>query len=201
MAILNRGQEALGTCRRAEDLFREAGAVSEQASTVCLSAEVANLMGNKPKALDLANRALELARRAEDGQVEGRILGVMEHIKGVQKQVQQEIPDQMFADPGAAAAAGAASAGPAVPKGLDPMMVQQKLMTVVEQVSGGGEDEVHLDTPLMESGLDSLSAVAFRNELSRQFEGIGTLPAALMFDYPSARSIAEHLVDRSKGLA
>ena len=31
--------------------------------------------------------------------------------------------------------------------------------------------------------------------------GIGTLPAALMFDYPSARSIAEHLVDRSKGLA
>ena len=38
--------------------------------------------GNKPKALDLANRALELARRAEDGQVEGRILGVMEHIKG-----------------------------------------------------------------------------------------------------------------------
>ena len=51
----------------------------------------------------------------------------------MQKQVQQEIPDQMFADPGAAAAAGAASAGPAVPKGLDPMMVQQKLMTVVEQ--------------------------------------------------------------------
>ena len=50
-------------------------------------------------------------------------------------------------------------------------------------------------------GLDSLSAVAFRNELSRQFEGVGTLPAALMFDYPSARAIAEHLVDRSKGLA
>ena len=50
----------------------------------------------------------------------------------MQKQVQQEIPDQMFADPGAAVP-GAASAGPAVPKGLDPMMVQQKLMNVVEQ--------------------------------------------------------------------
>lgn len=198
LAILNRGQEALGTCKRAEDLFRECGAVSDQATVVCLSAEVANLMGNKQKALEIANRALELARRAEDGQVEGRVLGVMELIKGVQKQVQQEIPDQMFAQdvPGAPAAASAA----AVPKGLDPEMVQQKLMAVVEQVSGGGE-EVHLDTPLMESGLDSLSAVAFRNELSRSFEGVGNLPAALMFDYPSARAIAEHLVDRSKGLA
>ena len=38
--------------------------------------------GNKPKALELANRALELARRAEDGNVEGRVLGVMELIKG-----------------------------------------------------------------------------------------------------------------------
>eukprot|EP00435_Cladocopium_sp_Y103_P036146 s2853_g9.t1 len=193
LAILNRGQEGLGTCRRAEDLFREVGAVSEQASAVCLSAEIANLMGNKPKALELANRALELARRAEDGTVEGRVLGVMELIKGVQKQVQQEIPDQMFAAPDAGAGAGAASAAAAVPKGLDPVMVQQKLMHVVEQVSGGG-DEVHLDTPLMESGLDSLSAVAFRNELSRQFEGVGALPAALMFDYPSARAIADHLV-------
>ena len=61
--------------------------------------------------------------------------------------------------------------------------------------------EVHLDTPLMESGLDSLSAVAFRNELSKTFQGIGALPAALMFDYPSVRAITEHIVDRSKGLA
>ena len=33
----------------------------------------------------------------------------------------------------AGAGAGAASAAPAVPKGLDPAMVQQKLMHVVEQ--------------------------------------------------------------------
>ena len=46
LAILNRGPEGLSTCRRAEDLFREVGAVSEQASAVCLSAEIANLMGH-----------------------------------------------------------------------------------------------------------------------------------------------------------
>ena len=39
----------------------------------------------------------------------------------------------MFAAPDAGAGAGAASAAPAVPKGLDPAMVQQKLMHVVEQ--------------------------------------------------------------------
>ena len=49
--------------------------------------------------METANRALELARRAEDGEVEGRVLGVMELIKGVQKQV-QEIPEQMFVQDG-----------------------------------------------------------------------------------------------------
>jgi hypothetical protein len=39
----------------------------------------------------------------------------------------------MFAAPDAGGTAGAASAAPAVPKGLDPVMVQQKLMHVVEQ--------------------------------------------------------------------
>ena len=105
----------------------------------------------------------------------------------------------MFASPDSGGVPGAASAAP-VAQGLDPDMVQSKLQHVVEQVAGGDE-EVHLDTPLMESGMDSLSAVAFRNELSRQFSGIGQLPAALMFDYPSIRAITEHIVDRSKGLA
>ncbi|CAJ1370517.1 unnamed protein product [Effrenium voratum] len=185
LAILNRGQEGLATCKRAEDLFRECGAVGQQASAACLSAEIANLMGNKGKAMELANRALELARRAEDTEVEGRVGGVMELIKGVQKQqVVQEVYDDSMP---AAGPMAASAAGPAVPKGLDPDMVQTKLMSVVEQVAGG-DDEVHLDTPLMESGLDSLSAVAFRNELSKTFQGIGALPAALMFDYPSVNT-------------
>lgn len=42
----------------------------------------------------------------------------------------------MFATPDAAAAGGAVSAAAAVPKGLDPVMVQQKLMHVVEQAAG-----------------------------------------------------------------
>ena len=49
LAILNRGPEALTTCKRAEDIFRECGAVSDQATVVCLSAEISNLMGNKQK--------------------------------------------------------------------------------------------------------------------------------------------------------
>jgi tetratricopeptide (TPR) repeat protein len=202
LAILTRTKESLNTCREAEQMFRECGATSDQACAVCLQAEIMNASGDKAKALDTANRALELARRAEDGQAEARALHAIEQIKGITRQQQQEIPDAMYAQqmqqggaPGAASAAG-----PVVPKGLDPDMVQSKLQHVVEQVVGGGE-EVHLDTPLMESGMDSLSAVAFRNELSRAFEGVGSLPAALMFDYPSIRSITDHLVDRSKGLA
>ena len=46
-AILNRAPEALNICRQAEGIFRDCGAVSQQAAAVCLSAEVSNLMGNK----------------------------------------------------------------------------------------------------------------------------------------------------------
>ena len=54
-------------------------------------------------------------------------------------------------------------------------------------------EEIQLDTPLMETGMDSLSSVAFRNALNQTFTGIN-LPASLMFDYPNAPSLATALV-------
>jgi hypothetical protein len=58
------------------------GAPSSVKSSILVPKKKPGARGNKPKALELANRALELARRAEDGNVEGRVLGVMELIKG-----------------------------------------------------------------------------------------------------------------------
>jgi acyl carrier protein len=50
------------------------------------------------------------------------------------------------------------------------------------------------DQPLGELGLDSLMALEVRNQLSARAET--TLPATLLFDYPTASSIARVLLQR-----
>ncbi len=51
---------------------------------------------------------------------------------------------------------------------------------------------VAADQPIMEAGLDSLGAVELRNTIATQF-GIEDLPATLVFDYPTANALANHL--------
>jgi acyl carrier protein len=53
------------------------------------------------------------------------------------------------------------------------------------------DDAVEMDTPLMDAGLDSLGAVSFRNELARKFEV--TLPASLLFDFPTLSQIGDEI--------
>lgn len=62
------------------------------------------------------------------------------------------------------------------------------LGTVQEAVSVILGGEVGANEPLMSAGLDSLSAVEFRNDLESKF-GI-ELPGTLVFDYPTSSSIA-----------
>merc|ERR1712217_218610 len=57
-------------------------------------------------------------------------------------------------------------------------------------------DEVPaMDTPLMEMGLDSLASVSFRNEVAKEFDM--SLPASLMFDYPTIGELTSYIVERS----
>merc|ERR1712217_379128 len=90
---------------------------------------------------------------------------------------------------------GGGGAAVAEKKGMDPEHVRQ----IVNSTALGSlatDEEIHIDSPLMESGMDSLSSVAFRNSLNQQL-GMN-LPAALMFDYPSQRAIIDHVVEQSK---
>ena len=92
-------------------------------------------------------------------------------------------PQVKTAKPKAKAAARAV----AVPQ-VDKASLKQMLQQIASEVAGGGM--VHQETPLMDSGMDSLSAVEFRNRFTGQMPGVN-LPNTLIFDYPTIASIAD----------
>ena len=66
-----------------------------------------------------------------------------------------------------------------------------KVRACVEYLAGR---EVASDEPLMDAGLDSLTAVEARSDLSRTFDV--SLPATALFDYPTVAAMATHIAAR-----
>jgi len=79
-------------------------------------------------------------------------------------------------------------------KGLDPAQTTAKVKALVEDAIAS-DDDLELDSPLMESGMDSLASVAFMNEVAKDFKM--QVSPALVFDFPTVRSLSEHLVEES----
>merc|ERR1719183_563214 len=77
---------------------------------------------------------------------------------------------------------------------IDEDQVAAKVREVALAIIGEG-DELDADTPLMEAGLTSSTAVVLKDEVSEEIPGV-TLPPTLIFDYPSVSAIAEFVMEK-----
>merc|ERR1712079_215340 len=99
-------------------------------------------------------------------------------------------------DGGAApAAAGGQSAAQEVAAFTppDPSAIKTYMFALVSTMTGAADDEIDGDTPLMESGIDSLASVELRTKLQAEFRL--NLPSTVMFNYPTISTITQLLVD------
>jgi len=86
---------------------------------------------------------------------------------------------------------GVAAALAAVPSGQRVSFVAGEVLTILRALVG---TEVGPDEPLMDAGLDSLSAVEFKNAVEGRM-GV-ELSATVVFDYPSVSSLASYITQK-----
>ena len=96
----------------------------------------------------------------------------------------------------APAASSASSSEPTQPEAaahrvdVDPSAVRWHLFGKAQSLVLG--DPMDGDTPLMESGIDSIAGVELRDSLHKEYQV--QLPSTLMFDYPTVNAMTQHLV-------
>merc|ERR1719424_1516154 len=84
-----------------------------------------------------------------------------------------------------------------VSAGLSEEVLAAKIKEVALAIIGEDADDegVEMDTPLMEAGLTSSTAVLMSEELKAAIPGV-KLPPTAMFDYPSIAAMAEFLLEQ-----
>jgi len=135
--------------------------------------------------------AKEAAKSYGDEGYKAFVKDLAEDMKVAAPVVQQQV--QMVAvDAGAPAAAqSVAKEVEFVPP--DSTLVKQYMFGLVATMTGAADDEIDGDTPLMESGIDSLASVELRTKLQAEFRL--NLPSTVMFNYPTISTLTDLLVE------
>jgi polyene macrolide polyketide synthase len=73
------------------------------------------------------------------------------------------------------------------------------VLSVARELSGAADAALDAETPLMEVGVDSLAATELSSRL-RSLTGVALSPT-LVFEHPTARAVAAHLIELAAGWA
>jgi len=198
LLIVGQEADARQAAGKARCLFKRIGDSTMEAETLLLLAQAEHrLDSSQDWASNAAHDALVMFQKADNQPAVDRTYQLFEDL-GIALRVTGGVAPAgaiMNAGPadGAAAAAAAQSVA-VVAKGLDPETVSQTVQEMAKAAIGLDE-EIFQDSPLMDSGLDSLTAVSFRNGLQQQL-GV-KLPSSLMFDYPTMKDLSHRIVELS----
>jgi acyl carrier protein len=197
--------ESTKKASEAQSVFVSMGSDSGEARCLTLIAQNHLMNMNEDKAADVADRAMKLANKAGDLWTEYDAAMIVAVIAGRQQammasyQAMMPAGDMQFAMAPQGGGGGGddapQSVAAAAPKGLDPAFVRKQLMTFVKDVMAT-DDELELDSPFMEAGMDSLSSVSLMSMVAKEFQM--ALSPSLVFDFPTVRALEDHLVEESK---
>merc|ERR1711897_1484 len=222
VSMLNsKPEDALMFCDEAVCLFREATEPINEASALLLCADALRSTRQFSESQEAASEALRLSKEAGDAKGEemaNEVLGWPQEMQ--QRQQQAWMAQQAMMNPqmglnltpmapqdgggdmpqqAQSMARTERERGPALDlsKGVDAAVVRSKITEIACRITGAEDGEIEVDTPLMEAGLTSNSAILLRDELTQELPGIN-LPVTLVFDYPSIGAMTDLVTSSGK---
>lgn len=203
MVLAGRHQTGLRDVKESAAIFEEMDHYQALGRCMLLSGNIKHALGQVEEGEADVERADMIAKDIGDHQLADEVLNFRKALDEKKKeqeraaQVQIEQPQLMAPVPGAApTAAPVVESVAAVPeqKGLDPAYVRKSLAAMVKDAIASDE-ELELDSPFMDAGMDSLSSVALMSMVAKEFQM--ALSPSLVFDFPTLRAMEEHLVTES----
>jgi len=204
--------------------FGELNDEVNQACVMCVQADIQLVNGSKHRALQLAEKALKIYQEKGDSRGEWVASNIREHIVGPPEPEQIEEPaenewteeqwrlweewqqseqQKQQQQGGGQALAVHKKKKQIVLSGEKLDManatteaVQRRVSEIVASTIEMDEDEeMQLDTPLMQLGVTSKTAVVLRNALSEELPGL-QLPFTMVFDFPSVNAMTDMVMDQ-----
>eukprot|EP00931_Biecheleriopsis_adriatica_P086245 TRINITY_DN60957_c0_g1_i1.p1 TRINITY_DN60957_c0_g1~~TRINITY_DN60957_c0_g1_i1.p1 ORF type:complete len:836 (+),score=247.31 TRINITY_DN60957_c0_g1_i1:337-2508(+) len=208
MVLSGRFSTASRDIKEAVAIYQEQGSPAHLGRCLVLSAHIKYATGKDEDGEADLDKAAMIASQTGDAALTQEVNNFKKELadrkaeEEMKAQVQIQQPQLQAAPaPGqpateAAAPAAAVSAAPPAAKGLDPVHVRKQLAAMVKDAVASDED-LELDSPFMDAGMDSLSSVALMSMVAKEFQM--ALSPSLVFDFPTLRAMEEHLVQESQG--
>ncbi|CAE8620239.1 unnamed protein product [Polarella glacialis] len=194
LLVMGRTQDSELSANAALTLWRELEDRDGEVSGLVLLAQVKLSLKDNAAASTALREALALA----DGQHRtGVIRKLLEEVSTMSQAMAQEASrpneEREAESPESSPSPSGVSTAESSFKAPNRELVQGYIVGLVKQISSNDDEEFELDTPLLDTGIDSLSSIQLRAQLSSEFRV--NLPSTVVFSYPTVGALADLLVE------